>query len=153
MPGWEARSSKGCRQLAKPNTDTFFSWQKQPLCVWVGGHVCVQEHVWGRGPGRGARLSDGVHGRQRGDGKENWSGKGREGGSASGNISMSQQAEDPAPPHWFPNTAPAPWLPGEPSRGCMGTNHGSEVAEGACLVVEVTTQSKMHWFARTPFPD
>lgn len=28
------------------------------LCVWVGGHVCVQEHVWGRGRGRGARLPD-----------------------------------------------------------------------------------------------
>ena len=124
MPGWEARSSKGCRQLAKPNTDTFFSWQKQPLCVWVGGHVCVQEQVWGRGPGRGARLSDGVHGRQRGDGKENWSGKGREDGSASGNISMSQQAEDPAPSRWFPNTAPAPWLPGEPRILCEGGVEG-----------------------------
>ena len=73
MPGWEAGNSKGCRQLAKANTDTFFSWQKQPLCVcvWGGGG-----HVLGRGLGRGARLSDGVRGRQIGDGKENWTGEG-----------------------------------------------------------------------------
>lgn len=55
------------------------------LCVCV----CVGGHVWGRGLRRGARLSDGVHGRQIGDGKENWTGKGSEGGSTWGKFSMS----------------------------------------------------------------
>ena len=40
------------------------------VCGGVGGHVL------GRGLGRGARLSDGVRGRQIGDGKENWTGEG-----------------------------------------------------------------------------
>lgn len=70
-----------------------FMAETTTLCVCV----CVGGHVWGRGPRRGARLSDGVHGRQIGDGKENWTGKGSEGGSTWGKFSMSQQAEDPAP--------------------------------------------------------
>lgn len=58
--GWEAWSSKGYRQLANPNTDAFFSWQKQPLCmsVYVCERVCAHRST--RGVGEGTRRGVGL---------------------------------------------------------------------------------------------